>query len=229
MLVKLHGIVLKSVDFSEADRIITVFTREEGLVTIFAKGVRKLTSKNRSGVQTLSYNSFNVFQGKNMYSLRRAENLYTPDYNEIHDDNIHRVLKLMLKMIPEGTREVEVFDLFLKLLHSNFDNVSVNKFRLLALKNFGHMPDSNMCAVCGRQERESGNVSAKLRSDAVITHVDLMNFSYVCSKCAAEVNAEGAAKHLDVSPRLVPIETLGYGDSELTNAIDVYIDVLLES
>ena len=43
--------VIKSVNYSEADKILTVFGRELGKFTLFAKSMRKINSKNRPAYQ----------------------------------------------------------------------------------------------------------------------------------------------------------------------------------
>ena len=42
---KTHGIVLKKQNFGEADRILRIFTKELGVISAMAKGVKKTTSK----------------------------------------------------------------------------------------------------------------------------------------------------------------------------------------
>jgi hypothetical protein len=48
---KAEAIVLRSMVYKEADRILTLFTREEGKVSAVARGVRKTTSRLRGAVQ----------------------------------------------------------------------------------------------------------------------------------------------------------------------------------
>ena len=45
-----EAIVLKHHDWGEADRILTVFTREHGKLRVIAKGVRKIRSRRVTGL-----------------------------------------------------------------------------------------------------------------------------------------------------------------------------------
>ena len=42
---KLQGFVLKRTNYGEADKILTVFTKERGKIKVLAKGVRKIKSR----------------------------------------------------------------------------------------------------------------------------------------------------------------------------------------
>lgn len=49
------AIVIKSQDYKDSDKIFTLLTPEYGLISAFAKGVRKITSKRRGALDTLNY------------------------------------------------------------------------------------------------------------------------------------------------------------------------------
>lgn len=58
------GIVLKRVDFGEADRIITVLTPDAGKLTFIAKGVRRVKSKLAGGIELFSISEMVYVKGK---------------------------------------------------------------------------------------------------------------------------------------------------------------------
>jgi len=53
-LFKTEGIVLRTIDFGEADRIVTFFTRDFGKIKAVVKGVRRTRSRYGSAVELLS-------------------------------------------------------------------------------------------------------------------------------------------------------------------------------
>jgi DNA repair protein RecO (recombination protein O) len=59
----LRAIVLRRVNFGEADRIITVLT-PEGKRSVMAKGVRRMKSKLAAGIELLSENELTLLSGK---------------------------------------------------------------------------------------------------------------------------------------------------------------------
>ncbi len=56
-----EGVVIKKTNFSEADKIVTIFTRDHGKITVLAKGLRRLSSK-RSG----SLDLFSLVKGSHV-------------------------------------------------------------------------------------------------------------------------------------------------------------------
>ena len=59
-----EGIILKRVDFKEADRIITFITPDKGKIGAIAKGVRKPKSKLAGGIELLTISDLGLIRGK---------------------------------------------------------------------------------------------------------------------------------------------------------------------
>ncbi len=66
------GFVIKRVNFGEADRYITIYTKNHGKIELVAKGVRKITSR-RSSHELLHLINFQSVKGKNNYILTEAQ------------------------------------------------------------------------------------------------------------------------------------------------------------
>jgi DNA repair protein RecO len=58
------GVVLKRVNYGEADRIVTFITNDHGKVTAIAKGVRKPKSKLAGGLELFSICNLSLIKGK---------------------------------------------------------------------------------------------------------------------------------------------------------------------
>ena len=61
---KTEGIIVKRKDFGEADRILTVFTKNQGKIKIVAKGVRKISSRRSPHVELLNHCLITVHEAK---------------------------------------------------------------------------------------------------------------------------------------------------------------------
>ena len=59
-----QGIILARVNYQEADRIITVLSRDDGKLRLMVKGARKSKSKLAGGVELLSISELGVIKGK---------------------------------------------------------------------------------------------------------------------------------------------------------------------
>ncbi len=70
--VQVNALVIRAQNYGEADRILTLFSKQLGIVSVMAKGARKFKSHQAGATQLFSYGRFNLVPGKNMYTLRGA-------------------------------------------------------------------------------------------------------------------------------------------------------------
>ncbi|OGF82566.1 DNA repair protein RecO [Candidatus Giovannonibacteria bacterium RIFCSPLOWO2_01_FULL_46_13] len=70
-----EGIVLNSLDQGEADKLITVYTKEFGMMRLFARGTRRPSSKLNKFLNIFSYARFGFVSGKDSWHLIDAEDL----------------------------------------------------------------------------------------------------------------------------------------------------------
>jgi len=173
-------IILKSINYSEADKIQTVFGRDGGKFSLIAKGIRKIKSKNRGNMQTFNVCKIGYFEGKNLGILRESELLHGNEsfaLGKIQMKNTERVLFLLSRFLPEDIPFRKVFDVTVSLLRNKLDTESVSKFRLYALKEFGFIPDYKKCPHC--------NQSTQLQ------YLNLETFELYCNDCYNEIQVDG--------------------------------------
>ena len=73
MLYKTEGIILKSTEYEEADKIVTIYTKNYGKITAIAKGARKTKSKFGSSLEILTCSVFLFYKGRNIDIVSQAE------------------------------------------------------------------------------------------------------------------------------------------------------------
>ena len=71
-LYSIEAIVLSRRNYGEADRIVTVFSKEFGKLRLMAKGIRRITSKRASHLEVFTRLSCLVHTGKTMDSISEA-------------------------------------------------------------------------------------------------------------------------------------------------------------
>lgn len=69
---KTQAIIFKKNNINESDRVFSIFTNNFGRLNIFAKAIRKITSKLRSGIDTFYLSEIEFIQGKNKKTLTDA-------------------------------------------------------------------------------------------------------------------------------------------------------------
>lgn len=82
-LYQTEGIILNRMDVGEADRILTVFTKEFGMLRLFARGVRRMRSKLNSFLNLFSYVRVGFVSSKDIWHLIDAE-----DLGRLEDDKL---------------------------------------------------------------------------------------------------------------------------------------------
>lgn len=144
-----HGIILRRIDYGEADRIITFLTRDYGKVRLIAKGVRKSKSKLAGGIELFSVSELHFISGKGDIGTLVSTRL-VKHYGEIVKDlNRTELAYAMLKTIDK-TLEDTAGDEYFDVLHESLaalDNPSIVpvlselSFQMRTLQLLGHVPD----------------------------------------------------------------------------------------
>jgi DNA repair protein RecO (recombination protein O) len=72
---KSKGIVLRSIRYGEADRILDLYTRDAGLVSAIAKGIRRTKSRFGARLEPLSCVDFVAYNGRTLDTITQADTL----------------------------------------------------------------------------------------------------------------------------------------------------------
>ncbi len=111
-LQKIRGFVLKRRNLLEKDVIVTLFTKENGKMTLMVKGVRKITSKRAAHIQTGNFIKAQIRESKEMYYLQSSELIsgFLSLRTEKYIDHIYLFLSIIDGLMPEAQEDGEVFE-----------------------------------------------------------------------------------------------------------------------
>lgn len=114
------AIILRRIDYGEADRILTVITPDAGKLSLIARGVRRIKSKLAGGIELFSTSEITYIPGRGSVSTLVSSRLQR-HYGDI-TKNIERTmlgyeLIKLLDKVTEDEPEREYYD----LLESSFD------------------------------------------------------------------------------------------------------------
>ena len=160
MQIKTDGIVLREVQTSEADTIVTILTRDRGIISGFVGNARKLRSRKAAATSVLCYSRFELYERQSLYIVDGAEAIEM--FMGLRQDVIKLSLaayfaELSRCLVPEGDRT----EGFLRLVLNSLHLLSEEKrpmmlikavFELRMLELAGHMPDLVACEGCGAYE-----------------------------------------------------------------------------
>ncbi|MEK7652671.1 MAG: DNA repair protein RecO [Patescibacteria group bacterium] len=160
-----EGLIIESRIFGESNKIYFILTRDFGLIKATAQGVCKTESKQKFGLQTLSFSKISLVKGKEIWKITSAislENVFSNLKGEKNKLNVFiRIVSLIRKLLLEEEKEPIFFDVvkslykFLKTENAN-NKDKLSSAELLTVmkilhtsgylgenKNFGDLLDTN--------------------------------------------------------------------------------------
>lgn len=184
-LVNCNGVVIKSQDLGENDKLITIYTDKLGKITCVAKGAKKNKSKNLTIALQFSYCSYTVFKGRNLYTISEAKVI--DSFQEFLNsfDNLtyasYFCELIDISMIAEESN-MELFKSFvtaLYLLKTNALDAELlaRAFELKLLSSTGYRLSFDRCSICHKQIERS-------------TFISYQYVGGVCDNCAKTFGKE---------------------------------------
>ncbi|NLJ33348.1 MAG: DNA repair protein RecO [Firmicutes bacterium] len=169
-LYRVEAVVLNHRYFGEADKIVTLYSREKGKLKAVARGSRRPRNRLLAGTQPYSHTEFLLFSGKGLDQISQCElkeSFYTLREGLEEMTAAAYVAELYDVLIEEGEGNEELFYLLLCVLHlligaKDIDLV-LRFFELRFLSLLGYRPQLIRCAHCdGHLEKEQLKISSRL-------------------------------------------------------------------
>jgi DNA repair protein RecO (recombination protein O) len=179
-----EAIVLRTVDFGEADRILVLFSRHFGKLHVVAKGIRRATSRMAGHAEPLTHATYQLARGRELDVLTGAE--ARAIYPALRDDLVRiaagwYVAELTDRFTVEHAPAAPLFDLLETALRhldaGHAPSLVCRWFDLHLLDRSGFRPELYQCVACREALQERQNAWSAAAGGAV------------CAKCAA--NASG--------------------------------------
>ena len=177
-LIKTKGVIIKSQDYKENDKIIRIYTEEAGKVSFIARGSKKSKSKFLSITLPLCYGEYVLFKGKNLYNLQEGKII-----NSFQGllDNLEKltystyICELIDICIEEGEVNKNLFREFITCLYLLSTDamdyellIRAFELRLLRVTGYGIIFDK--CSICKKDIKTS-------------QYISLSNYGGVCEEC----------------------------------------------
>lgn len=149
------ALVIRSREFGESDRVLTLFSREMGKIQAVAKGVRKPKSRQRAGAQLFTYADFLIHRGKSLDTVSQCsprESFSHLWYDLDRSFAATGIAELLdISTLPAQPNQ-ELFGLTLTCLFliEQFDPALVlSAYTLRSMTLLGYRPRLGECAECG--------------------------------------------------------------------------------
>lgn len=231
MFLKTDGLVVRQVNYKDNDQILTVLTKEHGLMTLKARGVRSRSSRLKGACQLLAYSEFTVFENRGFHTIDEANAIQM--FPELRTDIELLSLASYFAQVAEVLSQEdmpnpELLSLTLNALYALCRRLCTPElvkaaFELRAACLGGYTPELSGCAVCGDPEPDRFDVRGGI---------------LCCASCSA-----GEGLRLPVSPgslaairylvscdakRLFSFRLEGRAVKELCDLAETYLQTQLE-
>lgn len=231
MFLKTDGLVVRQVNYKDNDQILTVLTKEHGLMTLKARGVRRRSSRLKGACQLLAYSEFTVFENRGFHTIDEANAIQM--FPELRTDIELLSLASYFAQVAEVLSQEdmpnpELLSLTLNALYALCRRLCTPElvkaaFELRAACLGGYTPELSGCAVCGDPEPDRFDVRGGI---------------LCCASCSA-----GEGLRLPVSPgslaamrylvscdakRLFSFRLEGRAVKELCDLAETYLQTQLE-
>src|SRR5512143_152807 len=101
-----ESIVLRHSDWGEADRLLVLYTREQGKVRAIAKGARKLTSRKAGHIEPFTHVTLQLAKGRDLLIVTQAETINA--FLQVRDDLVKTgYAAYILELLDRFTYEEE--------------------------------------------------------------------------------------------------------------------------
>ncbi|MEI5905805.1 DNA repair protein RecO [Bacillus spongiae] len=156
MLQKCEGIVIRTSNYGESNKVVTIFSREFGKIAFMARGAKKPKSRLSAVSQPFTYGYFLFQKGRGLGSLQQGDiissmrgikgDLFKTSYATYISD-------LLDKGTEDYKQNSQLFELYLQVLEfieEGYDpDILTHIFELKMLPVLGLHPTLNECSVCG--------------------------------------------------------------------------------
>lgn len=205
MHLDLSALVVRSVDYKETDRILTLLTDQNGLMTVKAQGCRRKNSPLAASTQLLVYSQMTLFEYRDYYTVKEA--VAQDQFLGVRQDLAKLALGSYFAEVAQcvGTEGEAAPELLSLVLNSLYALDKLKKplelvraaFDLRCMVLSGYAPLLDACAVCGLAEPREPRLN--LREG--VLH---------CKGCGGEV---GPGQNIPLTPEmLAAARHVVYGD-----------------
>lgn len=177
--------MLHSKTMGEADKIITLFTRERGKLRALAYGASKSSSRKRGAVQPLCHSSIQLYQGKEIDTVSQCEGITWFTHLRENLEKMTQsfyLCELVNNLSAEGEPNEPLFILLLTTMgwlnkpsiEQPHAELLIAGFEIKMLGLMGYMPQLNSCVNCG------GTISGGLT-------FSIEDGGVVCGNCSYQI------------------------------------------
>lgn len=159
VLYQAEGVVIRTTDYGEGNKILVVFTKTQGKVSIMSRGAKKPKSRHAAASQLFTYADFHYFRTGQMGTLNQAELVKT--YRALREQlELSAYAAYMAELTDRVLEEQDASGFLFDQLIACYDALEDGKhpqivthlYELKILHLGGYAPGLSSCVSCGSQQ-----------------------------------------------------------------------------
>lgn len=211
---KIEGIIISEANYSESSKILNLYTKDYGVISVISKGCRKLKSKLRAVSSKLTYGYFHVYYKENGLSNLVEVDVIDSFKNivgNLNNISYAAFLTELTSQVVKQNNDKDIYDIYissLKKINEGFDPLIITSIvEVKYLDYLGVKPSIDGCGICGNSED--------------IVTISSKSGGYICKNCYND--------EILVSPKTVKlIRMFYYVDILKISKIDIKNNVMKE-
>lgn len=159
-LEEVHGVVFKRQKYKEADLLVKIMTRENGIITLVVRGALKPKSRLSASVMDFSYGDYVIYSsGKGLSNLRTYKEVkqFTRLYRDL---TANAYASFIMDLIDHAFTEYQplgkYYDLALfalRKINAGLDpEIITQVVQMQMLAAYGEEPELHHCLICGKNK-----------------------------------------------------------------------------
>lgn len=174
MTYKVTGIIIKRMNLGEADRILTIVTKEKGKIKVVAKGVRRTLSKLAGNLELFCLSNLVIVEGRNLDIVTAAE-IKKCFINLRGNLELTQAAFYFAEMIEQLSEEDEPHAETFNLLDDVLENLNTVQSEILIpyfewnlLTELGYHPELSSCLECHQKVTEKETIYFSVTKGGII-------------------------------------------------------------
>jgi DNA repair protein RecO (recombination protein O) len=156
---RVEAVVLRHADWGEADRILTLYTRERGKQRAVAKGARKIKSRKAGHLEPFTRVTLQLAKGRDLFIITQADTLdaYMPIHEDLGKTSQAAYLSELLDRFTyeDESENSSIYNLFKESLGRIANEqdpwLAIRYYEVHLLDFLGYRPHLFDCANCGEK------------------------------------------------------------------------------
>jgi len=159
VLEKVEGIVIKTLDYGETHKIVTIFSKKYGKISALARGAKKARSRMAAVTQPFICGTFFMYLSKGLSTIQQGEVINS--LRAIREDIMKTaysayVVELTDKLIEKNDADILIYDQLLQTLEWIAENedssIPILMYELKLYRKGGFAPTLDRCIHCGTKQ-----------------------------------------------------------------------------